>query len=164
MDSAPGSLKGVQLNVEDVGVVHALLRERGVEVSDIQEYPRGRFCFFFALAVSVDGYITGRDPGPGRASVMQGCCSTGTSTVTYRARVFDGFQLSEPSARVFDAVAGRVGVSLAGRNTYDDSGWINGGAPHPTAPLFVLSQHVRLRLVEAVSAPGVTHPHYEVAR
>lgn len=47
VDSAPGSLKGVQLNVEDVGVAHALLRERGVEVSDIQEYPRGRFCFFF---------------------------------------------------------------------------------------------------------------------
>lgn len=55
------------------------------------------------------------------------------------SQVFDGFQLSEPSARVFDAVAGRVGVTLAGRNTYDDSGWINRGAPHPTAPLLVLS-------------------------
>ncbi|MEP6816040.1 MAG: hypothetical protein ABI873_10865 [Marmoricola sp.] len=46
VDSEPGSLKGVQLNVEDVNVVHALLREHGVEVSDIQEYPWGRFCFF----------------------------------------------------------------------------------------------------------------------
>ncbi len=46
VNSAPGSLKGVQLNVEDVGVVHALLRERGVTVSDIQEYPWGRFCIF----------------------------------------------------------------------------------------------------------------------
>jgi dihydrofolate reductase len=154
------------------------------------------------------------------------------------SRVLDGFRLSEPSARVFDALAARVGVSLAGRNTYDDSGWSTGGAPHPTAPLVVLShrpppqinerqtfvsggigdaiaaaravagdkdvalmgggvvtealkaglvdelvlhqlpillgagrpffqslpEHVRLRLVEAVPAPGVTHLHYEVAR
>ncbi len=153
------------------------------------------------------------------------------------SNVFDGFKLSEPSARVFDSVAGRVGVSLVGRNTYDDSGWDNGGTPHPTAPLVLLShrpapqhelqtvvtsgiegaiavardmagdkdvalmgggvtaaalaaglvdevilhqvpillgagrpffqslpEHVRLRLIEAVPAPGVTHLHYEVAR
>ena len=50
------------------------------------------------------------------------------------------FKLSEPSARVFDAVAGRVGASVAGRNTYDDSSRFgDDGAPHPTAPLFVLS-------------------------
>jgi dihydrofolate reductase len=152
--------------------------------------------------------------------------------------VFDGFRLSGPSARVFDALAGRVGASLAGRNTYDDSGWSTGGTPHPTAPLVVLShrpapqsnerqtfvstgiedavaaareaagdkdvavmgggaataalaaglvdevilhqlpillgggrpffqslpEHVRLRLVEAVPAPGVTHLHYQVVR
>jgi dihydrofolate reductase len=52
---------------------------------------------------------------------------------------FDGFKLSEPSAKVFDAFAGRVGVSLCGRNTYDDSGWINGGTPHPNAPLVLLT-------------------------
>ncbi len=56
------------------------------------------------------------------------------------SQVFDGFRLSEPSARFFDALAGRVGASLAGRNTYErlraDFG---GGGPHPTAPLFVLS-------------------------
>ena len=55
------------------------------------------------------------------------------------SEVFDGFRLSEPSARVFDALAGRVGASLAGRNTYDDSDGFGGGGPHPTAPLFVLS-------------------------
>jgi dihydrofolate reductase len=94
---------------------------------------------FAALAVSVDGYITGRDPGAGRG--------LGDGTMLFdwyfdgdtASQVFDGFRLSEPSARVFDAIAGRVGVSLAGRNTYDDSGWINGGTPHPTAPLIVLS-------------------------
>jgi predicted enzyme related to lactoylglutathione lyase len=44
--SAPGSLEGVQLNVNDVDEVHANLRSRGVEVSTIQDYPWGRFCFF----------------------------------------------------------------------------------------------------------------------
>lgn len=193
---------------------------------------------FSAHAVSVDGYITGRDPGAGRG--------LGDGTMLFDwyfdgdtpSQVFDGFRLSEPSARVFDVLAGRVGASLAGRNTYDDSGWIKGGAPHPTAPLFVLShqpmpgmadrqtlvttgiedavraardaagdkdvalmgggvataalaaglldevilhqvpillgggrpffqslpEHVRLRLVEAVPAPGVTHLRYEVVR
>jgi dihydrofolate reductase len=191
-----------------------------------------------AHSVSVDGYITGRDPGAGRglgdAPMLFDWYFDGDTP----SQVFDGFKLSEPSARVFDAGAGRVGATLAGRNTYDDSGWINGGAPHPTAPLFVLShravpemsdrqtlittgiedavaaareaaggkdvglmgggavtaaldaglvdelilhqvpillgggrpffqslpEHVRLRLVEAVPAPGVTHLHYEVVR
>ncbi|MDX6429334.1 MAG: hypothetical protein QOE54_1700 [Streptosporangiaceae bacterium] len=193
---------------------------------------------FIALAVSVDGYITGRDPRAGRG--------LGDATMLFDwyfdgdtpSEVFDGFRLSEPSARVFDALAGRVGASLAGRNTYDDSGWSAGGTPHPTAPLVVLShrpapqsnerqtfvstgikdaiaaareaagdkdvalmgggvvtealaaglvdevilhqvpillgggrpffqslpEHVRVRLVEAVPAPGVTHLHYEVMR
>jgi dihydrofolate reductase len=193
---------------------------------------------FIALSVSVDGYITGRDPGAGRG--------LGDGTMLFDwyfdgdtpSEVFDGFQLSGPSARVFDALARRVGACLAGRNTYDDSGWEHGGAPHPTAPLFVLThrpvrsanerqtlmttgidnavaaareaagdkdvalmggvvataalaaglvdevvlhqvpvllgagrpyfqalpEHVALRLVEAVPAPGVTHLHYEVLR
>jgi dihydrofolate reductase len=191
-----------------------------------------------ALSVSVDGYITGRDPGAGRglgdATMLFNWYSDGDTP----SEVFDGFRLSEPSARVFDALAGRVGASLAGRNTYDDSGWAAGGTPHPAAPLVVLShrpapqsnerqtfvstgiedavavareaagdkdvalmgggvataalaaglvdevvlhqvpillgggrpffqslpEHVRLRLLEAVPAPGVTHLHYEVVR
>jgi dihydrofolate reductase len=94
---------------------------------------------FSALSVSVDGYITGRNPGAGRG--------LGDGTVLFDwygdgdtpSAVFDGFTLSAPSARVFDAVAGRVGVSLVGRNTYDDSGWIDGGTPHPDAPLVLLT-------------------------
>jgi len=46
IDSQPGCLKGVQLNVEKVDEVHAFLRDREVEVSAIQNYPWGRFCFF----------------------------------------------------------------------------------------------------------------------
>jgi dihydrofolate reductase len=92
-----------------------------------------------ALSVSVDGYITGRDPGEGRglgdASMLFDWYFNGDTP----SKVFDGFKLSEASARVFDEAAARVGVSVAGRNTYDDSGWINGGTPHPTAPLVVVS-------------------------
>jgi dihydrofolate reductase len=193
---------------------------------------------FSAHAVSVDGYITGREPSAGRG--------LGDGTMLFDwyfdgdtpSEVFNGFKLSEPSARVFDALAGRVGVVVAGRNTYEDSSRFGGDGPHPTAPLFVLShraapemterqtlvtdgieaaiaaareaagdrdvglmgggvatealkaglvdevilhqvpvllgagrpffqalpEHVRLRLVEAVPAPGVTHLHYEVER
>jgi predicted enzyme related to lactoylglutathione lyase len=46
VDSRPGSLQGIQVNVDDMDEVHAALRDRGVDVSEIQEYPRGRFCFF----------------------------------------------------------------------------------------------------------------------
>lgn len=191
-----------------------------------------------AHAVSVDGYITGRDPGAGRglgdATMLFDWYTDGDTP----SRVFDGFRLSEPSARVFDALAGRVGAVVAGRNTYEDSKRFGGGSPHPTARLIVVShrpapqmterqtlvttgieaaiatareaagdkdvglmgggvvtealkaglvdevilhqvpvllgggrhffqalpKHVRLRLIEAVPAPGVIHLHYAVAR
>jgi len=193
---------------------------------------------FSALAVSVDGYITGREPGPGRglgdATTLFDWYSDGDTP----SRAFDGFKLSEPSARVFDALATRVGAVVAGRNTYEDSDHFGGGSPHPNARLVVLShrpapeitdrqilvttgiedaiaaareaaggkdvglmgggvvtealkaglvdevvlhqvpvllgggrpffqalpRHVRLRLVDVVPAPGVTHLHYEVQR
>ncbi|HEY3559959.1 MAG TPA: dihydrofolate reductase family protein [Kribbella sp.] len=190
-----------------------------------------------ALAVSVDGYITGRNSGPDRG--------LGDATMLFDwyfdgdtpSQVFDGFKLSAPSAKVFDAEAGRVGAIVAGHKTYDDSSHFGGNSPHPTAPLVVLShgpvaeiserqtlahtiedaiaaardlaggkdvgmmgggavtsalraglvdelilhqvpillgggrpffqelpEHVRLNLLEAVPAPGVTHLHYEIVR
>ncbi|MEV0803680.1 dihydrofolate reductase family protein [Kribbella sp. NPDC050281] len=192
-----------------------------------------------AHSVSVDGYITGRDPGAGRGLGDGGMLFNWYFDGDTPSQVFDGFKLSEASVRFFDASAERVGASLAGRNTYDDSGWVNGGAPHPTAPLVVVShrpvpgmsdqrqtlittgiedavaaarevagdkdvaimgggavtsalavglvdelilhqvpillgagrsffqelpEHVELRLLEAIPAPGVTHLHYEVVR
>jgi catechol 2,3-dioxygenase-like lactoylglutathione lyase family enzyme len=33
-------------HVEDADAVHAFLRDRGIDVSDIQDFPWGRFCFF----------------------------------------------------------------------------------------------------------------------
>ena len=46
VDSEPDSLKGIQVDVDDVSDVRAFLLDRGVQASEIQEYPWGRFCFF----------------------------------------------------------------------------------------------------------------------
>ena len=45
-DAAPGSAVGVQLVVSDIEAAHAELAGRGVGVSDVQEFPWGRFVFF----------------------------------------------------------------------------------------------------------------------
>ena len=42
----PGSVEGLQLVVDDANAVHDELAERGVEVSDVQDMPWGRFVFF----------------------------------------------------------------------------------------------------------------------
>jgi dihydrofolate reductase len=192
---------------------------------------------FSAHAVSVDGFISGRTPagadelgrGLGDAPMLFDWYMDGDTP----SRVFDGFTLSEPSAQFFDAIAARVGATVAGRTTYEHSSHWSSGGPHPTAPLFVVShrpapearaftgiedaiaaareaagdkdvalmgggaltsaleadlvdevilhqvpillgggrsffqelpKHVRLRLLAAVPAPGVTHLHYEVVR
>ena len=98
---------------------------------------------FSAHAVSVDGYISGRTPdgaeefgrGLGDAPMLFDWYSNGDTP----SQLFNGFRLSEPSARFFDAIAARVGAAVAGRITYEHSSHWNGGGPHPTARLFVLS-------------------------
>jgi predicted enzyme related to lactoylglutathione lyase len=45
-EMAPGSLEGLQVVVEDIETAHADLRERGIEVSEIQDFPWGSFVFF----------------------------------------------------------------------------------------------------------------------
>ncbi len=197
---------------------------------------------FSAHAVSVDGYLSGRTPdgaeevgrGLGDAPMLFDWYFDGDTP----SAIFDGFTLSQASARFFDVTAGRVGATVAGHTTYVHSSHFAGGGPHPTAPLFVLSHgpvseisgtqtlvttgiedavaaaravagdkdvslmgggvatsalaaglvdevilhqvpillgagrrffqelpgHVRLRLLEAVPAPGVTHLRYDVVR
>jgi catechol 2,3-dioxygenase-like lactoylglutathione lyase family enzyme len=46
VDAPPGSVKGMQLVVSDIEAAHAQLVERGVEVSDVQQFPWGSFVFF----------------------------------------------------------------------------------------------------------------------
>ena len=45
-EMTPGSVKGLQVVVEDIEAARAALAERGVEVSDVQDFPWGRFVFF----------------------------------------------------------------------------------------------------------------------
>ena len=45
-DAVPGSVQGLQLVVSDISVAHASLSERGVKVSEVQEFPWGSFVFF----------------------------------------------------------------------------------------------------------------------
>ena len=45
-DAAPGSVKGLQLVVDDADAAHADLSGRGVEVGPVQDFPWGRFVFF----------------------------------------------------------------------------------------------------------------------
>jgi catechol 2,3-dioxygenase-like lactoylglutathione lyase family enzyme len=45
-EAEPGSVQGLQLVVDDIQAAHAELEGRGVQVSDVQEFPWGSFVFF----------------------------------------------------------------------------------------------------------------------
>jgi predicted enzyme related to lactoylglutathione lyase len=45
-DMPPGSVEGLQMVVADIEAARAELAERGVDVSEIQDFPWGRFVFF----------------------------------------------------------------------------------------------------------------------
>ena len=45
-DAKPGSATGLQLVVSDIEAAHTRLVDGGVEVSEIQDFPWGRFVFF----------------------------------------------------------------------------------------------------------------------
>src|SRR3954453_18915084 len=45
MDTEPGTVKGLQLVVSDIGAARDELAGRGVAVGEIQDFPWGRFVF-----------------------------------------------------------------------------------------------------------------------
>ncbi|MGW0232324.1 glyoxalase superfamily protein [Actinopolymorpha singaporensis] len=45
-EAEPGSVEGLQMVVSDIHAAHAELSGRGVDVSDVQEFPWGSFVFF----------------------------------------------------------------------------------------------------------------------
>ena len=45
-DQPPGTAQGLQLVVSDIEAAHAHLVERNVEVTEVQDFPWGRFVFF----------------------------------------------------------------------------------------------------------------------
>jgi len=46
VDAPPGSAQGLQLVVTDINAAHAELAGRGVQVSEVQQFPWGSFVFF----------------------------------------------------------------------------------------------------------------------
>jgi len=46
VDTPPGSVQGMQMVVSDINTAREELAGRGVEVSDVQEFPWGSFVFF----------------------------------------------------------------------------------------------------------------------
>ena len=46
VNTPPGSVQGLQLVVSDIHAARAELVERGVEVSEVQDFPWGSFVFF----------------------------------------------------------------------------------------------------------------------
>ena len=45
-DAAPGSVRGLQLVVTDIEAARKGFLDRGAEVSEVQDFPWGRFIFF----------------------------------------------------------------------------------------------------------------------
>ena len=45
-EAAPGSVGGLQLVVADIDAARAELVDRGVDVTEVQDFPWGRFVFF----------------------------------------------------------------------------------------------------------------------
>jgi predicted enzyme related to lactoylglutathione lyase len=60
----PGSIEGLQLVVEDADAARAELLERGVEASEVQTFPWGRFVFF--SDPDVNGWAVQQIQYPGR--------------------------------------------------------------------------------------------------
>jgi predicted enzyme related to lactoylglutathione lyase len=46
VEGEPGSVKGLQIVVDDARAAHAELASRGVDVSDVEELPWGTFVYF----------------------------------------------------------------------------------------------------------------------
>jgi predicted enzyme related to lactoylglutathione lyase len=46
VEGEPGSVSGMQLTVVDIEAAQSELAGRGVDVSDVQDFPWGRFVFF----------------------------------------------------------------------------------------------------------------------
>jgi predicted enzyme related to lactoylglutathione lyase len=45
-DAEPGSVRGMQMVIADADAAHALLTERGVDISPVDDQPWGRFVYF----------------------------------------------------------------------------------------------------------------------
>ena len=62
--SQPGSVQGIQMVVSDINAARAELLERGVQVSEVQEFPWGSFVFFSDPDGNGWAVQQGRAPSP----------------------------------------------------------------------------------------------------
>jgi catechol 2,3-dioxygenase-like lactoylglutathione lyase family enzyme len=62
VDAQPGSVRGMQMVVDDIEAAHAELAGRGVDVSAVQDFPWGRFVFF--SDPDGNGWVLQERPGP----------------------------------------------------------------------------------------------------
>jgi dihydrofolate reductase len=113
------------------------------------------------MSMSLDGFITGPDDGPGQGLGRGG------------ERLHDwlgagggpnDFRPEGPSAQIFDEVMA-TGSVLVGRRTFDIAGRWNGD--HHGVPIFVPTrgeppEPAKLELTRVVDAPGVTHLRFRV--
>jgi dihydrofolate reductase len=124
---------------------------------------------FSAHAVSVDGYISGRTPG----SDEEFGRGLGDAPMLFDW-YFDTTGIEDAIAAAREA-AGDKDVALMGGGVLTsalEAGLVDEVILHQVPVLLgaglsffhELPEHVHLRLLEAVPAPGVTHLHYEVVR
>lgn len=94
---------------------------------------------FTAMSTSVDGYLTGRNARPGAGLGDADQLFDWFGGGDHPSREYPAFHMNAVDAAIFDYAAARVGASVCGRKTYEDSERFGGGGPHPTAALFVVS-------------------------
>jgi dihydrofolate reductase len=109
-----------------------------------------------SLAMSLDGFIAGREDGAdqplgaGGQRLFEWYFDGDTPVRGYRQAAERGvpvprFKLSKSSAEVFADVIARTGAVVTGRRTYDiTDGW-GGNGPLPGVPLFVLTHEAPAR-------------------
>jgi hypothetical protein len=95
------------------------------------------------LAASVDGFITGRNPGPGHGLGDGGVLHDWYWNGDTPSTVVPGLRLSEPSLSFVDGFARGTGAVVAGRNTYDDANGWGGGTrtPRPHSLSSAIGRH-----------------------
>jgi dihydrofolate reductase len=106
-----------------------------------------------AVAVSVDGFIAGREAGP-----EQPLGAGGDQLFTWfedgetPGRFYPWMKMSAASAAAFDGLIARIGVVITGRRTYEIAAGWNGEGELPGAPLLVVT-HRAPDEVPAASPP-----------
>ncbi len=96
---------------------------------------------FAMMSVSLDGFVAGPNGGPGLGLDVNEPIFDWYYSGDQPSRQYPdhGFSLDDLNLAVIDFAGARTGAVVAGRATFEASGRWGGAGPHPTAPLFVVS-------------------------